>query len=282
MEFLAPVPQQGACPAWASARAATLPKVQEGAALSANLAETSAEVRVVELDDFNPASFDSRVPLVVRGGAGRARLRWTDDWVLHHFGPGVCQVSLDSRPALGPFKRQVPLRRYMVALAQRGSAAAPRGYLFQTQRDVDGAAELLEDLDVPEAMLALGKPSLYRFFMGPPGSGTLPHVHTHAVNALARGRKRWAIYVGRDGPETRRLLADSDDRYSSGTQARDWFRRELAPLASRELRLWEFEQEAGDLVYIPAFFIHAVLNLEPVMGFTLELHPDDRQPGELL
>ena len=51
----------------------------------------------------------------------------------------------------------------------------------------------------------------------------------------------------------------------------DWFIRECPKLRSRRVQLWEFAQEAGDLVYIPAFFIHAVVNLEPVVGFTVEL-----------
>ena len=98
-----------------------------------------------------------------------------------------------------------------------------------------------------------------------------PHDHTYAINCLARGRKRWAIYVGANRAETERLLQESYRCYNSGSQAMDWFIRECPKLRSRKVRLWEFAQEAGDLVYIPAFFIHAVVNLEPVVGFTVKL-----------
>jgi len=67
------------------------------------------------------------------------------------------------------------------------------------------------------------------------------------------------------------LLQESYRCYNSGSQAMDWFIRECPKLRSRKVRLWEFAQEAGDLVYIPAFFIHAVVNLEPVVGFTVKL-----------
>jgi hypothetical protein len=41
------------------------------------------------------------------------------------------------------------------------------------------------------------------------------------------------------------------------------------------VRLWEFVQEAGDLVYIPGGLIHAVVNLAPVVGFTVEFEPEE-------
>jgi hypothetical protein len=241
---------------------------------SAPASEIRGDVPVVDVDAFDPARFDTRSPLILRGGAARARAKWTDEWLVEHLGDGMCQVSLDSRPAMPAYKRHVPVGGYMASLAVGSSAARPQGYLFHSQRDGDGAAYLLGDLDVPETILGLGAPTLYRLFMGPSGSGTLPHVHTFALNALARGRKHWAIYVGAGRAETRELLGEADERYGSGSQAADWFETELAELRSSDLRLWEFVQDPGDLVYIPAFAIHAVVNLEDVMGFTLELTPE--------
>ena len=234
-----------------------------------------ANAPVVDVDRFDAAAFDPSVPLIARGAADAAARRWTDDWIVERFRDELCHVSLDSRPAKASHTRHVPVETYMSALTRPDERGRPSGYLFHSQRDFDGAADLLDDLDVPEPLLRLGTPSLYRFFMGPEGSGTLPHVHTFALNALARGRKRWAIYAGATWPETQDLLAESDAAWDAGSQARDWFEEACPTLRSRGLRLWEFLQEPGDLVYIPAYFIHAVVNLESVLGFTVELQPEE-------
>ena len=240
-----------------------------------SLEEFPSNVRVLEANDFDESSFDQLEPMIVRGAVTQASSKWTDKWLLQRFGNDYCQVSLDSRPAIrGAYEKQVSLEEYLGSLDNSDDADQHLDYLFHSQRDFEGALDLLEDLDVPAAILNLGSPSLYRFFVGPPFSGTLPHFHTYAINALARGRKRWAIYVCDDRRETNELLQESNLEYGSGSQARDWFAQACPELRSRRrVRLWEFAQEAGDLVYIPAWFIHAVVNLEPVAGFTVEFQP---------
>ena len=238
--------------------------------MNMSLGDFPTNVRVVRVDEWDQASFDELEPLIVRGAVARASQKWTDEWLLQRFGNGFCQVTLDSRPAMRSFKKQMALDEYLSSLAKSKTSNQPPEYLFHSQQDFEGAADLLEDLEVPAAILSLGKANLYRFFVGPALSGTLPHNHTYAINALARGRKRWAIYVGANRTETNELLRECYRDYNSGSQAKDWFTRACLKLRSRKVRLWEFAQEAGDLVYIPAGFIHAVVNLEPVVGFSVE------------
>ena len=248
-----------------------------------SLTDFPDNVRVLEVDDFDESSFDPLEPIIIRGAVARASNKWTDEWLLERFGSDYCRVSLDSRPAVrGVQERQVSLEEYLDSLESSVDSDEPPEYLFHSQRDFEGALDLLEDLDVPTAILDLGNPSLYRFFVGPPVSGTLPHFHTYAINALTRGRKRWAIYVCDDRRETNELLQESNIDYSSGSQASDWFALACPELRSRRrVRLWEFAQEAGDLVYIPAWFIHAVVNLEPVAGFTVEFQPQHSMRGPM-
>jgi hypothetical protein len=251
------------------------PSREKDLAMEKSLEGFPSNVRILEVDDFDERSFDELEPIIVRGAVARASKKWTATWLLERFGNDSCQVSLDSRPAIrGVYEKQVSLEEYLGSLAGSDSAEQPLDYLFHSQRDFEGALDLLEDLDVPTTILDLGSPSLYRFFVGPPSSGTLPHFHTYAINALARGRKRWAIYVCDDRRETNELLEESNNEYRSGSQARDWFAQACPELRSRpRVRLWEFAQEPGDLVYIPAWYIHAVVNLEPVAGFTVEFQP---------
>jgi ribosomal protein L16 Arg81 hydroxylase len=68
------------------------------------------------------------------------------------------------------------------------------------------------------------------------------------------------------------LLAETHRDYGSGSHAKEWFAQECPKLRSRrDVCLWEGAQEAGDLVYVPAFFIHAIVNLEPVVAFSIQL-----------
>lgn len=242
----------------------------EGAAMDISLEDLSADVRVVGVHELEQVAFDKTAPLVVKGAVARVSKKWTDEWLLQRFGSGSFNVSLDSRPAMKPFKKQMALGEYLDSLEKSEASDQPPEYLFDTQKDLEGAADLLEDLDIHKEIVNLGNPTKWRLFVGPALSGTLPHNHTYAINALARGRKRWAIYVGTDRAETQELLAENYRDYGSGSQAKDWFVQEFPKLRSRNIRLWECVQEAGDLVYIPAFFIHAVVNLEPVAGFTVE------------
>jgi len=238
-----------------------------------SLEDFSSNVRIVGVQEFDEVSFDRMAPLVVKGAVERASKKWTDKWLLQRFGRGYFQVSLDSRPALTPFKKRMALSEYLETLEKSKGSGQPSEYLFHSRRNLQEVADLLEDVDVPDELLSLGDPIKWRFFVGPAHAGTLPHHHSYAINALARGRKRWAIYVGADPSETKELLDEGYRDYDSGSQAKDWFLRECPKLRSQRVQLWEFVQEAGDLVYIPAFFIHAIVNLEPVVGFTVELKP---------
>jgi JmjC domain-containing hydroxylase len=242
--------------------------------MNTSLGSFPNNVCVVECDQFTEGNFDELAPLIVRGAVARAAEKWSDEWLLHRFAGDLCQISLDSRTALDNFKRRMALRTYMKGIITPDGNHRPTGYLFHTQRDFAQSVDLLEDIDVPAVILDLGYPSVHRFFAGPVHSGTLPHVHTYAINALARGRKRWAIYIGAESVQTEALLQESYRGYGSGSQAKDWFINECPKLRTRrDVKLWEFAQEAGDLVYIPDHFIHAVVNLETVVGFTVEFQP---------
>jgi len=234
--------------------------------------------------ELDACEFDESTPLVINQAMGSALEKWTDEWLLHRFGDHACQVSLDSRTGQLELSTHMQLAAYFGKLEGASQAERqPNAYLFESQRDFGEAEDLLHDLTLPNAITDLGRPSIHRFYVGPALTGTLPHFHTYAINALARGRKRWAIYVGPTQQATRFLLREAW-KYSEGAQARDWFANECPRLRDRSgIKLWEFAQEAGDIVYIPAGFIHAVLNLDEVMGFTLEfaVHRSDRRTPRL-
>lgn len=128
----------------------------------------------------------------------------------------------------------------------------------------DSAECMAKDLDFLEDYIR--EPQLFRFYLGPEGTGALPHRHELAVNALTHGTKRWVVYrsVTKAAAEVERA-AHRD--YGAGSLARDWFEEQAGSLAQRDgLEVWEFEQRAGDLLVIPGGLMHATLNLTPVTG----------------
>ena len=83
-------------------------------------------------------------------------------------------------------------------------------------------------------------------------SGVQPHAHKAAWNALVHGRKRWFMFAA---PLFNESFAPSDS-------ALHWFQTQLPRLRGSP-NVFEFIQEAGEVVWVPSGWTHAVLNLEP-------------------
>ncbi len=105
------------------------------------------------------------------------------------------------------------------------------------------------------------------FFVGNRGSGTGFHSHDHAYNALLFGRKHWFLLppvsnYGALGPS---LAALRD--------ATDAMRRGLAEtmLDSVRPRLLECEQHAGEVLFVPSMWSHAIINEQAVMGVAVQV-----------
>jgi len=126
------------------------------------------------------------------------------------------------------------------------------------------------------------KPQLY---LGGPGSGAPMHFHKDAWNVATSGLKRWYIVppgcasysstpvaqwvVGSTGRGARRdalpaLFAPNGGVLPTGCPDEDEGDDGGAH------RPFECSQDAGDVLYIPAGFGHAVLNLETSMGAAVE------------
>jgi hypothetical protein len=105
-------------------------------------------------------------------------------------------------------------------------------------------------------------PGVFEFSIGPAGSGSHPHVHAGAWNALVHGRKRWILWA----PSVLKEHA-----VNVSMPALEFFTEILPKMSERSEQLYEFIQEAGEIVYIPDHWGHAVLNLEPSVGASRQL-----------
>jgi Cupin-like domain len=96
------------------------------------------------------------------------------------------------------------------------------------------------------------------FYLGRPSSGAPFHIHADAANLLVKGSKRWFVYT-----PARTLY--------SRTPIQEWIDTDYKTLTDEDKPL-ECIQEAGDMVYVPLDWGHAVVNLEEnTFGFALEL-----------
>jgi len=98
--------------------------------------------------------------------------------------------------------------------------------------------------------------------LGGSRSGMLFHSHNVAWCALVYGRKRWLFYDDETFQEP--PWANNYDmlvnQYVHDKHFRDWWGR----------RGWECVQEPGELMYIPAYFEHAVMNIGETIGIVGE------------
>jgi histone arginine demethylase JMJD6 len=198
----------------------------------------------------------------------RGRERWRDAGTLARGPYADVPFALSSDVTL-------TLREY-VAYAEGNVADAPH---YIVERAFDGPRRALLDDYAPPALFAddlltqvpgvddiPGSKKATYWFVGGARTGTFLHVDpfcTSAWNACVAGRKRWVMLA----PETD-LAAHGLAHFDAGKHpmAIGWFLDVLPRLraAARagELRMVECVQRKGDLVYVPAGWHHAVLNLE--------------------
>jgi hypothetical protein len=93
-----------------------------------------------------------------------------------------------------------------------------------------------------------------QFYQGVAGTGAPMHLHIDAWNCLVYGQKRW-------------FLASPFKGVYSGMAIKDWVNN-IRPTMSETL--FECTQQAGDVLYIPKYWSHAVLNTQECIGIARE------------
>jgi hypothetical protein len=181
-------------------------------------------------------------------------------------------------------------RKFMPEGASEDRMAGEPFYIFQREDTANGkkswAAESGGLLTPPP-----GNPTLFPtpldaynmiWLIGPPRSGTAFHAHTEAWTALAHGRKRWLFYPPTMSPPAGGSGPDTYPTFSI-THWWDHVRPLLPPLPHTAQgtgtpgsegegggRPIECVQEAGDLMYVPEGWHHAVINVDDVVGISFQ------------
>jgi len=110
-----------------------------------------------------------------------------------------------------------------------------------------------EDIDFPLALL----------FYGNKTTGTGPHFHESAINYLISGSKKWMIWGPDNGGEelTTRLRHEYNDK----TCHEFWdeeYNNSIKKFKDDGNQVWEFVQYPGDVIVVPKFYTHTIINLE--------------------
>mmetsp|Transcript_4749 Transcript_4749/g.10118 ORF Transcript_4749/g.10118 Transcript_4749/m.10118 type:complete len:606 (-) Transcript_4749:1673-3490(-) len=111
-----------------------------------------------------------------------------------------------------------------------------------------------------------------QFAVGAAGSGAPQHYHTHAINLLLAGQRRWWLF-----PPPHSSL--------SRQHALKYFRlvHGSASVAAEEREALECLQERGDAMYVPTDWGHATLNTMEVLSTAQEfVYTPEETDGELL
>lgn len=170
--------------------------------------------------------------------------------------------------------QRTTLRQYVEAAAaatsdeKTGGQAPPPNYVFQvdTEACVEGRELLGRIMDAalpttgdrplicPPASGQRGLESVH-YFLGGRGTGAPNHIHSDALNLVVAGKKKWWVVTPRAAVWSRRHILEYAKEVERGVGA-------AADDVPEEYRPMQFVQKAGDLVYVPADWGHAAMNLQ--------------------
>lgn len=162
-------------------------------------------------------------------------------------------------------------------------------YIFDATFDEDkNAKRILEDYTVPEyfnedllGLVGERRRPPYRWFLvGPCRSGTTVHIDplgTSAWNTLIHGVKRWVLFpphVPKGVVKGRKLIlpGEDDEAIHYFTTILPRMKRRAAASGGKgeysNFECFEFTQYAGETVFIPHGWWHAVINITHTVGIT--------------
>lgn len=185
-------------------------------------------------------------PVLIRGAPNVEAMqsRWKQSRFLHHHAKMPVEVG------------DIP---YASSLGRKGYSTTFADY-WQKQKDYvfvqlhpQHHQKILSD--IPKMGYFDGFPVVNtQFYQGAAGTGAPMHLHTDAWNCLVYGEKRWF------------LMPPFQGIYSS-QPILEWVKGDMSLLTSTML---ECTQRAGDILYVPKYWSHAVLNIQECIGFAKE------------
>ncbi len=205
---------------------------------------------------------------------------WDENYIMETDGNTLCYISPYGRPIskvkvctyIDFFEKYKKEDYYIFTKNLFGMESSKTDSRFQQlfQTEINIPKEISESYDFKSTI----------FFAGNKGRGALPHMHTPALNILATGKKRWFLFnASPSNPMGERLqeyyyLAYP---YKTNLTSTDWLDKEyttsLKDYKDSGGEVYEFIQEAGDVVIIPDNWSHTIINLDDCLGIVLVEFP---------
>ncbi|HRI63645.1 MAG TPA: hypothetical protein PK156_05390 [Polyangium sp.] len=215
-------------------------------------------------------AFTRREPALIVGATGNFErvMKWTPSLIAARHASMPCKVARDGRPVLS--EEMSTYAQFFQGTGQE-KPLAESTYTF-TRRTYDpNERAFIEDFDFPNPYFIEADIERHIVYAGPAKAGALPHAHGDALNFLVSGTKRWILFDASPDAPGQPLADHYWQTYGEGATWETWYAAEYEKLrAAKDVTLFEFEQHAGDLVYVPAKFAHTVVNLSPVLGIVIE------------
>ena len=265
---------------------------------SASTSVERVDARYISSAEFAERFMKQREPCIVTGAteAWRARTEWSCfETLSRRFGTKKFKVG-DSEGGYGDNRVEMRLRHFLPYCdAQKSPTEGDDSPLYVFEDEFgDCAPALLADYEVPHMfredlfevplLSAKRRPPHRWFLLGPARSGSGVHIDplgTSAWNALVKGRKRWVLFspavpkAVAKGTAHYKLRKDNDEPIAWFLNAVPRIREsadsgfgDRSARAREGMRMLEFVQEAGEVVYIPGGWWHAVLNLSSTVAVT--------------
>jgi hypothetical protein len=222
---------------------------------------------VIRLDsDVTSATFFSNFvslqrPVIIKGlGLQTAASGlWTRDAFVQRW--GALNVSVSALPHAQSYgQRSSTMSISAFVKLHMNTSRSSRAYVFDSR--LLHAAPALRGSCPPPPLLQGARIVLSQFFIGPAASGSFPHFHGHALNTLVYGQKLWYIFP----PNEAHFNVKSIDQWVG----EDWPSIARRNLEAQRAGIAQCVQEAGDAVYVPQFWGHAVFNTAPSVGVAYE------------
>jgi hypothetical protein len=223
--------------------------------------------QVIEaISNFSAAKFFSSYvslqrPVIIKGLArhsAAARL-WTKSAFASRWGPVNVTVSaVPHAHSYGQTSSTMSLAKFLhLHMNCRELTGA---YVFDG-RILDSVPEIRRQCP-PPPLLSHARVVLSQLYIGNSATGSFPHFHGHALNMLVFGRKQWFFFP-------------PNEAHFNVKSIGDWLREDWPAVAARglaapETGLAQCTQEAGDAVYVPQYWGHAVVNTAPSIGVAYE------------
>ena len=242
-----------------------------GSSETERLAVPDCEIETRHAANFTAEEFERdfvllRRPVAVVGAAlpeamprSRAAERWHRDTFAKRYGHvtvNVAEIPYAASFGRGTAKNDEPMSigEYVEYMEARSAKDTYPKYIFERGAS---ALRMLPDAglwDLGFFNTSRLSQHSFQFYLGPPRSGAPNHFHSHAINVLVYGEKRWFLTPPRYAEYSR--LAPIE------------FLEQAVP--HRRHNMLQCMQRAGDVLYVPNGWGHAILNTRTSIGFAGE------------